>query len=151
MFYQAELPAVELTDALHEYFRNTRFVGETLLLDTPPASSIKINERVVIIKQESEPTGVSYPNQPVTVHPIQSSDVIFQTNGPPIPIPAESFLRVHLLADPAKQFIVPGAMLKRDRVILSKIFLKKYIKDVATRIRGPPTYWHVRVCFLIAL
>lgn len=57
------------------------------------------------------------------------------------------YYRIQLFAKPNKVYVVAPNQMRRPRQILSKITLKKYIKDVAKKDKWIGAPWIVKVLF----
>ena len=136
----------DLIDEVYDYFRGTRFVTENVFVDVPAASgSDRSVERAVILEKLPNTTPTTLEKKVDKRQAAREAREAAEDNSR---VPDDVYhYKIQLLATKTIYIVAPNQM-RRPRQILSKITLKKYIKDVAKKDKWIGAPWIVKVCHI---
>ncbi len=137
----------DLVDAIYYYFRGNRFESEVVFLDVPSSGLERSVERGTIIEKVDNTVPITLEKK-VSDKRQQQRDAKeaaeLAAEGSKIPNDPHHYV-VRLIKNKSKTYVVAPNQMRRPRQLLSKITIKGYIKDVATKENRASSIWKVKV------
>ena len=135
-----------MVDYIYDYFRGTRFVGEYVFVDVPLSESDKAVERAIIKEKLDSHVPITLEKKSGDRRQQQRDLRMEQEDVTKVPEDNHRYL-IQLLNNPSKEYVILPTQMRRSRQALSKVTIKKYIKDVAIKEKFVGSPWYVKVFF----